>query len=218
MKKKGIVLLITLFFITAISVVILKNLEDSQKFIPEVSFDNSLTQLNITNKNVQDEVIKLLNDYKAEEEVIDGILEATSLGIPFDYGDIRLTISLNEYNIKSCNINNIKSTKSLNEKCENIVENILYQYDFVRILKSYQPISNQNQLEYFLDKYIQETRDDKIKFSKDEFETINQKDLNSSRYIECSYDISISDLNVTSNFIFKLGEDKPVVTNIFIDQ
>jgi len=209
-QKKGVVLLITLFFITAISILILKNLDDSNQFIKEVSHDTALTQINITNKNVQDEVIKLVNKYK---DNIDELLEIASAGIPFDYGNINLIIKLENYIEKDCNLNDIKNLKDLDNKCESIsTDYISYPYDFIEVLNRYKPkegLKNQKQIEFVIDKYILSSRDDKIHMAKDNFGFLtiaqNQDNESISRYLKCSYDININNIKATSSFIFKLG-------------
>ncbi len=211
MKKKGVVLLITLFFITAISVLILKNLDDSEKFIDEVSQDVSLTQINITNKNVQDEVIKLVNKY---HDNIDELLEISSLGIPFDYGDIKLFIKIEDYEFKDCNLNDVSNTEQLYSKCSTFTtENILYSYEFIEQLKKYKPkdgFKNQKQIEFFLDKYKLSTKDEKIDEVRENLEFLKMPDseTTSIRYLKCSFNIDIDNIKAISEFVFKVGQTK----------
>ncbi len=211
MKKKGIVLLITLFFITAISMVILQNLEDSESFIKEVSLDDTLTQNKITTQNVQKEIIKLINKYKGDDEAINGILEVAVLGIPFNYGNIDLVIYLEEYFTNGCNLNTINLKSPLNGQCEEyITNNILYEYDFLEKLKKYKPFNTKEQIRYFINQYIQDTRDDKISLVIDDFGYLKKDENETARYIKCNYDISIQDRNSTVEFIFKIGEKEPI--------
>jgi len=213
MKKPAVVLLITIFFIMSISALIFKNLDDSKKFIDEVSLDISLVQLNITKKNIEDEVIKLANKYK---DNIDELLAISSSSLPFDYADIKTVITLDEYDFKECKINNIKSVQWLYDKCdENITENILYPYDFVEQLKKYKPLKTKEQIEYFLQEYQQETKDDKIHLIKDEFEYFNVSDINST-YLKCDYSVDINGINTEGEFIFKLGSRTLLLSNIYL--
>ena len=215
MKKSGVVLLITIFFIMSISALIFKNLEDSQKFIDEVSLDISLAQLNITKKNIEDEVIKLANKYK---DNIDELLIVSSASIPFNYADIDMIITLDEYDYKQCEINNIKSVQWLYEKCdENLTESILYPYDFVEYLKKYKPFKNKQQINYFLQEYQQDTKDDKIYLVKDEFEYL-QKPSQNERYLKCSYSAEIDGINSNGEFIFKLGTNSILSSNLWLNQ
>ena len=201
----------TLFFISAISLIILKNLDDSEKFIKEVSLDTLLTQLKITNTNVQEEIMNFINKYKDDEEVLEGIVEVTSAGIPLDYGNIGLIVTLDYFNIPVCYLNNIKTIEQLNETCVNTAENISYQYEFINILKQYIPLNNQNQIDYFLQKYINETRDDKISLVKNDFGFI--KDLNKTsetKYMRCNYSVTVDEQINSSEFIFEIGSKKPI--------
>ena len=208
MRKNGIALLITLFFISTISIIILKNLSDSESFIEEVAFDSSLSQLKLTNKNLKDEIINLVFRYK---ENIDQLLEITSLGVPLSYGDMNLSITLDEYFIPNCYLNDINTTEQLNEKCdETIVENIAYQYDFIETLRQYKPIKNQNQLNYFLNIYKQKTKDDKISLINENFGYIAPDINDTKRYIKCNCDLNTYSLNSSSEFIFEINSKKIV--------
>ena len=166
--------------------------------------------INITNKNVQYEVIKLVDKYK---DNIDELLEIASAGIPFDYGNINLIIKLENYIEKDCNLNDIKNLKDLDNKCESIsTDYISYPYDFMQVVKKYKPkngFENQKQLEFVIDKYKLSSRDDKIDIVKDNFGFLtiaqNQDNESISRYLKCSYDININNIKATSSFIFKLG-------------
>ncbi len=209
MKKKGVVLLITLFFITAISVLILKNLDDSEKFIDEVSQDVSLTQINITNKNVQAEVIKLVNSY---QDNIDELLEIASAGVPFEYGNIKLFVNIEEMILGDCDINKIKNQEDLYSICSDaITQHISYPYDFVEQLnkiKSANGFKNQKQIEFFLQKYQNITKDEKIMDIKDSFGFMNiSSDSGDNRYIKCSFDIDVDNIKAKNSFVFKVGSE-----------
>ena len=219
MQKKSIVLLITLFFITTISLIIMKNLEDSNKLIQTSNLDMTLTQLNISNQNIDQEVIKLLKDHS---EDIDEILDITSLGVPFEYNGIDTIITINEFIPNQCNINDINNSQDLENRCDdNILNNILYKYDFVRLLKKYRllnkskRIETKQQLEFFITKYIQETQDDKIHLITNELNFIKIDSNESKRYLFCNYDLSFQDLNVTSSFIYEL-ETKDILNKQYL--
>ena len=215
MKKDAIALLITLFFILAISVIILKNLDDSKSFIEEVSFDSSLSQIKLTNKNLKDEIINIVFTYK---EQLDELLEVASIGIPFNYGDINLSITLNEYFIPDCYLNDINSTEQLNENCDEItVGNILYRYEFIDTLKQYKPIKNQNQLNYFLDDYRNKTKDYKIYLSTESFGYTKEDTNTTKRYVKCNYSLNTNGLKSSSEFIFETTSKKIVSFEFVLD-
>jgi len=84
MQKKSIILLITLFFIITISTIILKNIEDTEKFLDNIARDDSLSQMQITINNIKDEVSKFLRKNKND---IDDILQHSSF-VPFKIKNI----------------------------------------------------------------------------------------------------------------------------------
>ncbi|MEA3383985.1 MAG: hypothetical protein U9Q20_04850 [Campylobacterota bacterium] len=214
MKKNGIVLLITLFFIFSISIIILKNLDDSQNFIEEVNLDHSLSQLKLTNENLKDEIINLTFNYK---ENIDELLEVTTFGIPFSYGDLNLTIKLEEYFPSNCYLNDINSSEQLNNNCDRVVvENILYQYDFIEILNQLKPISNQAQLKYFLDTYYYKTKDEQILTIGNNFDFIKIDTNSSKRYLDCNYELNTYSLNSSCNFIYELNSKELLSFNFVL--
>lgn len=221
MKKKAVILLITLFFISVISLVILKNLDDSEKFFNEVTFDTVSNQVMISDKNIKDELLGLIKRYNDDDE-IDKILEITSSGVPLEYGDINLTLSMSDYTFQDCYLNDITTPEKLIDNCDEYTSNnILYLYDFVELLKSFgNNINTKEKLDYFLTKYKQNTKDDKIDLVKDRFEVIKMppEDSNSSkRYLQCDYILRVSDKNVSCSFIIEStanGEPKIVSNTI----
>ena len=219
MKKQSIVLLITLSFITAISLIMLKNLNDSEKFIKEVSFTSDLAQIKIAHSNIQDEIIKYLNKNKDKSDIIDGIIEIVEMGIPLEYGDLSVTFNLDDFAPLDCYLNDIKTVEQLTTKCgEEMVDNITYPYEFIDKLKKYKPFSSKYQIDYFLDDYIQDTKDDKIYLVKNDFEFLKIDSNSSFRYLECNYDISLENIESSGKFIFKLGETTPLYSEYFLDK
>jgi len=206
MKHKGVALLITLFFISAISLIILKNLDDSNSFMDEVEFDTALTQLKITNANVQDEVIPLMKKYYVDNDTIDEILKITSDGIPFDYGNITLFLSVDEFHYPSCGLKGINTMKKLAEACEDsIVDKISYPYEFIDIIKKYDMV-NQEQVDWVIDKYLIETKDPNFKKIKNKFGYLSSEDQNGT-FFKCKYNIKVNGLNAECSFIFNVEKD-----------
>ncbi len=195
-KKNGIVLLITLFFISAISILILQNLKDTEKFIKEVSFDSSLTQVQITIDNIQQEVPKFL---KKNKDNIDIILE-NSLGIPFQVGNVDILLNIEDYPEKLFYINSLKAESMTSE---DFVNNINYKYDFLQLVNASKPYTNDKQVQQTIKEYIRLTKDDYILNIKDEFGHI--KLLETERLIQCSYFLRVDDISVDVSFIFDLS-------------
>jgi hypothetical protein len=213
MKQKGkssIVLLITLFFIFSISILILKNLQDHEQFINESELDSTLIQIQISSSNIQKEIISLINKYS---DNIDDIIEITSNGIPFDYGNINLHIVLDYYNNSSqqCNINTINFSIPLMEQCDqDIVENISYPYDFLELLRDYKvkykEFKSKDQVDYFIDEYKYQTRDENIDKIKDDFVFLKLDENNT--YLQCNYEMLINSNTINGVFVFDNNQTK----------
>ncbi len=214
MKQKGIVLLITLFFISAISVLILKNLDDSEKFIDESSYDTRLTQLKITKENVEVEIKNFIN--KNQDNIKENFVEPLTL--PFQFGNVNLIIDVSYLGETSCNINEIKSVVDILKKCgENIAYNILDKHIFVENLNKLNNdnnISTKEQLDYFIDEYKMSINDEQIDSIKNDFSFI-PKDINAT-YIKCDYNVFIEEkLGGNGSFILKVG-DTDTLTSSFV--
>jgi len=205
--KKSIALLITLFFIASISVLILKNLNDSDSFMDEVSFDTALTQFKITNDNIQSEVMGLIKKYKDDNESLSAILEITSAGVPFEYGNLSIFITLDYAPFDpDCYLSNLKGDNALDtlfNRCDqDLLENILYPYDFIEIFKN-KDIKNQKQLDFLIDEYITYSKDDKIGSVREQFGYKNIVDANITEdRFRCEYELSIANINTKCYFDF----------------
>ncbi|MEA3314876.1 MAG: hypothetical protein U9Q30_03345 [Campylobacterota bacterium] len=205
--KKSIALLITLFFIASISIFILKNLNDSNSFMDEVSFDTALTQFKITNNDIQTEVMGLIAKYKDDNETLGEILEITSMGVPFEYGNLSIFITLDYAPIlPDCYLSNLKGDNALDtlyNRCdEDLLKNILYPYDFIDIFKG-QDIKTQKQLDYLIDEYIISSKDDKMDSVRTQFGYINTADLNITEdKFRCEYELTIANINTKCYFDF----------------
>ena len=211
MRKKGIALLITLFFISAISLIILKNLDDTNKFMEDVELDTQLTQLKITNNNIKDEVIKLIKKNYKDEETLEEILAVTRGGIPFNFANIDLFIKLKKYYFPSCGLNGIKTIEKLTEKCgESLVNKINYPYEFVDIVKKYD-IKNQNQVEWVLDEYQNTTQDEDFTKVRKEFGYLLE-DEQKGQYFECKYSFKQNITKANCSFVFSINKSGIVKT------
>ncbi len=210
MKKKGIVLLITLFFISAISILILKNLEDSETFLNSISYDSKLNQLKITHRNIIKQVMKLVNENK---DNIDIILEKAQ-SIPLSFNGINLVINLEILDSQGCNINDIKTVEDIEKKCtQDVSYNILDPYKFVGDLrkivtdKNSKKIESKKQFDYFIDSYSKSVDDKKVLTIKDQFSYFSTKV--DTTYLQCDYDIFLQDeVSGHGTFVFKLGSSK----------
>jgi len=114
--KKGVVLLITLFFITSISLLILKNLDDTDSFLEKQNYSLSNTQILIAIKNTKNEVAKLLIENK---DIIDRVLENefSETLIPLKVNDLDIEFGIKKY--EKININEMRNKDS------KVVKNLL---------------------------------------------------------------------------------------------
>ena len=206
-KKPAVVLLVTLFFITTISVLIMKNLDDSNQFIKEVSYDIVLTQLQITNENVRDQMKELIENKEKDE--IDKIIDITKDGVPFNYGNVKLVITLDDDSKKSCNMSQLNSVEDFYAKCNQYtIENVGYDYDLIQQIKKYKggsTINTQAQVDFILDKYIQVTKDDRIDEVRD---TFGYRDSNNTniRDLRCSYKVNVDGYKYKSEFLISVTD------------
>jgi hypothetical protein len=100
MKKKSMVLLITILFISAMSILIYKNLEDTSSYIKEQNHKLNKAQVSSLLKNIKEEVSNVLKKY---ENNLNVIYDKT---FPFTLNNIELYFTLNTYT-KLINLNDI---------------------------------------------------------------------------------------------------------------
>ncbi len=197
--KKSIILLITLFFISAISILILKNLDDTEKFMDNISSQHSLSQIQITMDNIKIQIPIYL---KKHTEDIDEILKNTQY-IPLEFANINILLNINKYEIPNFNINNLTNNIISNEEFKN---NINFQYDFLQIVNKHLKDGNyttNHQIEQTIQEYIKLTKDKDILNIKNEFTYFNM-DTNIS-LIQCNYLLKVDDKNYDISFIFDLN-------------
>ena len=206
-SKKGIVLLITLFFISAISLLILQNLKDSENFFKIINTNTSLTQTQISIKNVNDEIMGF---FKKNKDDIDDILEKLPPTIPLELNDdLHININLEQYFIEDyIMIDDLNSTNTTEE----FNLNVDYKYTFFEILNKNKKLlnggkfTNQKQINSIIDEYIKETKDRRILEIKDKFNYGSFDNNDSSVYLNCNYELDISDIKSFVNMVFKVGE------------
>jgi hypothetical protein len=200
MQKKSIILLITLFFIITISTIILKNIEDTEKFLDNIARDDSLSQMQITINNIKDEVSKFLRKNKND---IDDILQYSSF-VPFKIKNIDIVLKITDYKASPLPINELNGSVILQPI---FLENINYQYDFLELVnknkKKYGNYINNAQIKQTIDDYIKLTKDRNILKIEDKFTYLNN--TAKMRLIKCDYEIKINNLNCKASLIFDLN-------------
>ena len=186
--KKGIVLFVTLLFITALTALILKNLDITDEFIGISSKNANIKQLEISIENINTEVVSMF-----KTKGIKSLPE--DIEFPFSYGNVEVAIHLEEYD----NINRYKLDENLTTFPPDIDRNTLME-----IVRGKPIITNQRQIDYVIDEYIKQTNDYKIlevaeQFS---FKTIDTNKTN----VLCKYDIDIDGLSANVFFVFDLTD------------
>ena len=106
MKKKGVILLITLFFIISISILILKNLSDTNSYLTEQNSKFAKVQMLYYINNIKNEFLRLLKDTNKE-----GLVKYFNMNFPVQMEDIKIKIRLEEYNKYNINLLKAKDKK-----------------------------------------------------------------------------------------------------------
>ncbi len=195
--KKGVVLLITLFFITAISVLVLKNLDDTDKFLEKQNYIINNTQAIISIKNIKDEVSKILKKNLVNMDKAFGNI------IPLSYDKLNIKFKVNRYN--RTNINDINNNDS-NSVLLFFQDNNIYDYDyFVQIYKEKfknndSQIENSKQLNDIINNFVIKSENKEILMHKDKLGFI---DSNDNKTYELFINVDYLDANASAYYILK---------------
>ncbi|MCP4971844.1 MAG: hypothetical protein GY932_14765 [Arcobacter sp.] len=195
--KKGVVLLITLFFITAISVLVLKNLDDTDKFLEKQNYIINNTQAIISIKNIKDEVSKILKRNLVNMDKAFGNI------IPLSYDKLNIKFKVNRYN--RTNINDINNNDS-NSVLLFFQDNNIYDYDyFVQIYKEKfknndSQIENSKQLNDIINNFVIKSENKEILMHKDKLGFI---DSNDNKTYELFINVDYLDANANAYYILK---------------
>lgn len=177
--KKGVVLLVTLLFITAISVLILKNLDDSNKFLENQNYIINNSQVLISIKNLQVEVAKLISKNK---DNIDKALEDDFFKVPLNLNIENLNIDFTLKKYDKININDMNDKDSTTvEKL--FLKNDIFDYDsFKQVYKkklqgSNLKVTTTKQVDDIIKTFNKETQNQKIIQIKDKLGFLTNKNL-----------------------------------------
>ncbi|GGD43233.1 hypothetical protein GCM10012288_16910 [Malaciobacter pacificus] len=158
--KKSIVLLISLLFITAISALILKNLEDTDIYVQEQNSKVNKTQSMMLIKNVQNEISSLLAKNK---ENVESIIEAQQDSYyPLNIKNIDILFRLGVYD--KVNLNDLNnSDKGIKQSTIDRLNDLeVFNIDNLAYLLRANKIESNKQLDNILTSFIKDTYDDKI--------------------------------------------------------
>jgi hypothetical protein len=201
--KKGIVLFVTLLFIVALSVLIVKNLAITDEFIDISAKNSNIKQLEISIKDINDAVLNLFRDKDAN------ILNDFPQTIPFTYGNITVELHLESY---------LKKTYKLDGNVANNIDSyftgFINRNAFLEVLQD-KNITNQKQVDFVIDEYIHKTNDYKILDIQDQLTYV---DLNATSYISCKYHLDIDGLKADVDMLFEPNKNqlKPTKLDIII--
>lgn len=217
--KKGIILVITLIFIGSFSLIILKTLTTNDSYIQEASFNTKLKQFQLINRDIHQEVIQLITKYKDNTPLL-----LTSLkDFSFSINDHKVLIQLvsPKSNTSNCDLNKITDVKSFHQFCtEEVISNIGYPYDFLYLLSQlkgkYKEISNQDQVDFFINHYIEKTKDSQIKLARDWITYTSIDSMNKLPYIGCKYKVLTKDIQLHGNFIFDPNSNQTLNKKVYL--
>jgi hypothetical protein len=163
LNKKAIVLFITLFFIVAFSILIMKNLDDTDKYIQQSEYQSNINQVLISIKNTQEQFSNLLSKHSNK---IDDVLEeeGSIMGkIPLSQKELKISFNIKEYDKVDVNITKGQENEALRKLFN---EYGVYDYDyFVDIYhqKVVDKINNNKQLVDIISNFIIKTNNYQIK-------------------------------------------------------
>jgi|OM-RGC.v1.013715467 hypothetical protein len=152
--KKSIVLLISLLFIAVISLLILKNLQDTDSYLAEQNAKFSKTQIMFYINNAKDEISNILSK-KLDEDILK---EYIGVEYPILVQDAKISIKLEEYDKYNINLLNEKDDKKYEYLKDFLQRNEIYDiYTLQAILKENDNIKNNKQLDNLFEKFEKES-------------------------------------------------------------
>jgi hypothetical protein len=175
--KKSVILLITLFFITALSLLILKNLNDTDSFVEKQNYSLNNTQVLIAVKNTKNEVSKLL---KQNREFIDDALDNEIFQTSIPIKDLTVLFSIKKYDKTNINEIKVKGSKKVEDK---LLEYDIFEYDIFKEIYNDKleiegaKVDTRKQLDDIISTFIIQTYSEKILNVKDELGFLDAKDL-----------------------------------------
>ena len=197
--KKSIVLLISLLFITAISLIILKNIEHSEKLISYSNATSSLVQIQKSIDNIDQEIEKLFTKSGYE---MDQIFELIPETLPLSYGNINANISLE---LLEPSLHYTLDANTTNNIAEYDLAYVVDPYSFSNMVAK-KNATNQQQVDTLIDEYADYIRDDRIYEIKDKFVPFKIDDNGS--YIRSNYSVSINNVSAKVSSVLQIVDGK----------
>ena len=161
--KKGVVLFISLLFIAAISLLILKNLEDTDSYISEQNSKFTKTQMMMYLNNAKDEISKALS--KNQNNKIKSYL---NIDYPIILQDAEIMIRLQEYDKYNINLLRSDDKKAYIYIQSFLENNDIYDIEtFKYIIKDSKEIKTNKQLDELINNFSKQTYKNQILGVKD---------------------------------------------------
>ena len=176
--KKGVVLFISLLFIAAVSLLIIKNLEDTDSYIHEQNSKFTKTQIMMYLNNAKDEIANVLKENEAQNsdktDYREVLKEYTSKEFPIMMQDAIITIRLEEYDKYNINLLKEKDEEKYKYLKDFLIRNDIYDIELLKKiyeeytfeLKDKNQINNK-QLDFILEKFEKESYNTEILKVKD---------------------------------------------------
>lgn len=183
--KKSIVLLISILFIAALSLLILRNLSDTDDYVSLQNAKFTKIQILYFINNSKNEVSTLL----AKNLDRDILKEYTGFEYPLVFQDAKISIKLEEYDKYNINLIKEKDEKKYENLKDFLQRNDIYDiYTLQNILVEFENIKNSKQLDALLEKFENESYNVDTKNIKD---YIGFMDYDKKEFIQDDKDKSI---------------------------
>jgi hypothetical protein len=189
--KKSIVLLISLFFIAAVSLLIMKNLEDTDLYLSEQNSKFSKTQIMFLLDNTREEIKGILDSVKnnvEEKKQREVLKDYVGVNFPILMEDARIIMRLEEYDKYNINLLKESKNKKTDEEKYKYFKDFLAReniYDFERLQDIYSEnnqVKNSKQLDFILEKFEKESYNSDISKVRDYigFQEYDKKEITQS--------------------------------------
>lgn len=161
--KKSIVLLISLFFIAAVSLLIIQNLKDTDSYLSEQNSKFTKTQIMFLINNAKDEVSKILSQNQGND-----ISSYLDVDYPIVLKEALITITLEEYDKYDINLLNEKDEKDYENLKKFLEKNGVYDVEnFKYLMQNNGNIKNYKQRDELLNDFAIQVYDKRILDLKD---------------------------------------------------
>ena len=215
--KKSIVLLISLFFISVISVLILKNLEDTDSYISQQNSKFAKTQILLLIDNVKEEVSKAITASNQGDTKEDYLKDYYNIAFPLKIKDVDILFTLKPYEKENINLLKNKEIEDYQDISEIFIDNGIYDFDyFIEIYKEKietylvseesKEIKNQRQIDEIFNEFIKRTYNDSILVIKDkigffDYDQEKAKEEEKYDYYELSVNVSFLKEFIKAHYI-----------------